>query len=276
MNTAHLSPPPRLARPVRRLATAALFGALVPAVALAQGGAPPAKDSAAAAATTRTESGKRSRLRSFGKAAISKANSAANKVEEKTGVSKETIAKAALATTGVGAAAMLAKPDSGSLTSRVAATAGRTMIQKVEDARAGRNGAKVGATPEAPGGPTGGIPAGAMTAQQMALYRQQMAIAQAQAAAAQQSGGAMAGYAGAGYSAEMQRLQAEYTQIAMRASAGDKTAAQQMMRFSQEWSSAAMRLQTVAPAQQQAAYEAAMRDALRCATTGKDCRAGGQ
>jgi polyhydroxyalkanoate synthase len=62
---------------------------------------------------------------------------------------------------------------------------------------------------------------GGMTAEQMALYRQQMAQAQASAMQAN----AMPG----GGSGEMQRLQAEYTQIAMRAAAGHKEAARQTM-----------------------------------------------
>jgi hypothetical protein len=46
----------------------------------------------------------------------------------------------------------------------------------------------------------------------------------------------------------------------------------QLMRFSEEWSASAMRLQGLPIAQQQGAYEAAMRDALTCATKGKGCK----
>jgi hypothetical protein len=250
------------------------LGALVPAVALAQTATPVKADSAAAAAAaaTHTAAGKRSRLSALGHAAASKANGAADKVSQTTGVSKETMAKAALASTGVGAAAMLVHPDSSglasNLTANVAATAGRSVMQRIRDARAAKVGAPAAAGSAVPNaGAT--MPASAMTAQQMALYRQQMAMAQAQAAA--QAGQLPAG-AMMGNSAEMQQLQAEYTQIAMRASAGDKVAAQQLTRFSQEWTGAVMRLQGVAPAQQQGAYEAALRDALTCAVKGKSCK----
>lgn len=275
---AHEVPMHSFTRYGRRLggATLLLCGALVPTAtvrAQAAAAASAKPDSAAKkdSALTHTASGKRSRLGAFGRAAASKANSAADKVSQTTGVSKGTMAKVALASTGVGAAAMLAKPESGTsgLTGNIAASAGRTMLQKMKDARAGRNGAKVGATPNAPGGPTGGIPVGAgMTAQQIALYQQQMA--QAQAGAMQ--GNAMAGGMGGG-SVEMQRLQQEYMQMVLRAQSGDKDAARQMMRFSQEWGDAAMRLQARGPAAMtQSAYESAMRDALTCATKGSPCR----
>ena len=120
-------------------------GALVPATTLAQSVTKPDSVAKKDSTLTHTASGKRSRLGALGRAAVSKASGAADKVEQTTGVSKETMAKAALASTGVGAAAMLVKPDSGglasSVTSNVASAAGRSMLQKMKDARAGRNGA---------------------------------------------------------------------------------------------------------------------------------------
>ena len=243
----------------RLVGGAAALAALLPAATLAQAAAPARQDSIATkdSAATHTAPGKRSRLGALGRAAAGKANSAANKIEEKTGISKETMAKAALAGTGVGAAAMLVKPadSSSSLTAKVGAAAGRGMLEGLEHGHADKVGG-VGATPAGAG----------VTAQQMALYQQQ------QMAMAQMGAGQTNVMASSGNSAEMQRLQAEYMQIMMRAQTGDKTAAKQMQRFAQEWGSAAMRLQGVAPNQQQAAYEAAMRDALDCAMRGKSCK----
>jgi hypothetical protein len=280
---------------LRRLAGALLVGALVPAVTLAQSAASKqaaarqaaarqvaARQAAARAdsirqdsvrqdsvrqdsvrrdsAATHAAAGKRGRLGAFGRAALGKANSAANKVEEKTGVSKETMAQAALASTGVGAAAMLAKPGaSGSVQAKVGAAVGRTVVDRMAQEHAAK--AAAGATPP-------GMPAAygaGMTPEQMAIYRQQMAMAQAAGAG---NVGTMGG------DAEMQRLQNEYMQLTMRASSGDSVALRQLMRFQQEMATIGLRLQGVAPDKQQAAYESALREALQCATAGRSCHAG--
>ncbi|HWJ20836.1 MAG TPA: hypothetical protein VNS52_00665 [Gemmatimonadaceae bacterium] len=257
---------PRFGRRVRQVMGVMIVGVLVPALTLAQSATTTKKDGAKSAAvkpdsatsdsaTTHSAAGKRSRLGALGRAAVSRASSAADKVEQTTGVSKETMAKAALAGTGVGAATLLAKPGAGSAQAQVGATVGRTVLQRVEDARAARAAAAT---------PPSGMTAGAMTAEQMALYRQQMAMAQA-------AGGGMGA---AGGSAEMQRLQLEYMQLTMRASSGDTVAAKQLMRFQQEMTTVGLRMQSVAPDKQQAAYESALRDALQCATSGRSCHAG--
>jgi len=239
------------------------LGVLLPGLALAQSATPTKHDTTAkhdSAVTrdsaTHTAAGKRSRfgkLGALGSSAMSKANAAANEVEKSTGISKEDVAKAALATTGVGAAAMLVSPDSTSLTAKATLGAGKTLMQHLKDAKDAKAAKKV----------AGSGATGATAAQQMALYQQQMAAAQ---------GNAMQAGPTPGTSPEMQRLQAEYSQMMMRASAGDKVAGQQMTRFAQEWANAATRIQTLSPDKQQAAYEAAMRDAMACATTGKGCK----
>lgn len=236
--------------------TAIMVAALAPSLAGAQAAARARPDSVARpdSAVTRAAAGKRSRLGALGRAAVAKANGAASRVEETTGISKETLAKAALAGTGVGAAAMLVGHDTASLTARAALGAGRSVLQHVE----GGHADKVGG-------------AGVTAAQQMELYRQQMAIAQAAQANAMRAGAAQSGPT-PGLSPEMQRLQTEYAQLSMRAASGDAEAGQQLVRFAQEWSAQATRIATLPQAQQQAAYEVAMREALACAMTGTSCR----
>ena len=56
---------------------------------------------------------KRSRLSRFARGATARVGSVVTKAEEKTGVSRTTVAKAALAASGVGAAALLIRTDSG-------------------------------------------------------------------------------------------------------------------------------------------------------------------
>lgn len=145
---------PRFGRRFRRVMGVMIVGVLVPAVTLAQSTTASKKDGAKQAsvkpdsatsdsATTHAGAGKRSRLGALGRAAVSKANSAANKVEQTTGVSKETMAKAALAGTGVGAAAMLAKPGAGSAQAPVGAAIGGAMLQGVADPRAAGGSAEM-------------------------------------------------------------------------------------------------------------------------------------
>ena len=82
-----------VARPARRVLATAIVAALLPAVVLAQGdSARTRKDTTGA---IHAAAGKRARLGALGRAAAARANSAANKVEEKTGVSKEAVAQAA-------------------------------------------------------------------------------------------------------------------------------------------------------------------------------------
>lgn len=145
---------PRFGRRVRQVMGVMIVGVLVPAVTLAQSTTASKKDGAQQAsvkpdsatsdsAATHTAAGKRSRLGALGRAAASRANSAANKVEQTTGVSKETMAKAALAGTGVGAAALLAKPGAGSAQAKVGATIGGAMLQGVADPRAAGGSAEM-------------------------------------------------------------------------------------------------------------------------------------
>lgn len=145
---------PRFGRRVRQVMGVTIVGVLVPAVTLAQSTTASKKDGAQQAsvkpdsatsdsAATHTAAGKRSRLGALGRAAASRANSAANKVEQTTGVSKETMAKAALAGTGVGAAALLAKPGAGSAQAQVGATIGGAMLQGVADPRAAGGSAEM-------------------------------------------------------------------------------------------------------------------------------------
>jgi hypothetical protein len=65
---------------------------------------------------------------------------------------------------------------------------------------------------------------------------------------------------------------AEYTRLAARAASGDRRAAHQLERFQREMSAAAPTLNALPASEQQVAYDAALRDALACATSGKPCR----
>jgi len=65
---------------------------------------------------------------------------------------------------------------------------------------------------------------------------------------------------------------AEYTRLAARAASGDRRAAHQLERFQREMSAAAPTLNALPASAQQAAYDAAVSDALACATSGKACR----
>lgn len=241
----------------RRLVVSLLAaGVIVPAVTLAQTTTTSKKDSTSGdSTTTHAAAGKRARFGALGRSALNKANSAADKVAQTTGVSKETMAQAALASTGVGAAAMLAKPGAasgaGTTASKVGAIVGQTAVQRMQQEQAAR----------AARAATGAMPTGAagMTAEQMALYRQQAAMQQAGAG---------------GGSAEMQKLQADYMQLVMRAQSGDTIAVKQLMRFQQEMTTVGLRMQGVAPDKQQAVYESALRDALQCATSNRQCHGG--
>ena len=237
-----------LTLPGRRFAGVLLIGALLPAVTLAQAATPAKQDSVAKRdSATHSAAGKRSRLGALGRAAAAKAGSAANAVEQTTGVSKETMAKAALASTGVGAAAMLAGgSDSGSLKSRVAGAAGGAALQGMTKER---------------GAPTG---AGQMAAMQQQLLAQQMM--------AQQMMAAQANAAAAGPGSGTSAIETEYTQLALRAQSGDRVALQQYMQFQYELSNAMMGLQGLPPDRQQAAYQSAMRQAMSCAKSGQGCR----
>jgi hypothetical protein len=70
----------------------------------------------------------------------------------------------------------------------------------------------------------------------------------------------------------MTAARAEYTRLAARAASGDRRAAQQLERFQREMSAAAPTLSALPASEQQAAYDAALRNALACATSGKACR----
>ncbi|HET9013646.1 MAG TPA: hypothetical protein VFN38_17605 [Gemmatimonadaceae bacterium] len=238
-----------LTLPGRLLAGALLIGALLPAVTLAQAATPAKQDSVAKQdSATHGAAGKRSRLGALGRAAAAKAGSAANAVEQTTGVSKETMAKAALASTGVGAAAMLAGgSDSGGLKSRVAGAVGGAALQRMTK----EHGAPAGA--------------GQMAAMQQQMLAQQMMAQQMMAA---QANAAAAAGPGSGTSA----IETEYTQLALRAQSGDRVALQQYMQFQYELSNAMMGLQGLPPDRQQAAYQSAMRQAMTCAKSGQGCR----
>jgi hypothetical protein len=256
MNVAREDRMHRFPRFGRRLVVSLLAaGVIVPAVTFAQATTTSKKDSTSGdSTTTRAAAGKRARFGALGRSALSKANSAADKVAQTTGVSKETMAQAALASTGVGAAAMLAKPGAapgGTTASKVGAIVGQTAVQRMQQEQAARAARATGAMP---------VGAAGMTAEQMALYRQQAAM--------QQAG------AGGGGSAEMQKLQADYMQLVMRAQSGDTVAVKQLMRFQQEMTTVGLRMQGVAPDKQQAVYESALRDALQCATSNRQCHAG--
>ncbi len=70
----------------------------------------------------------------------------------------------------------------------------------------------------------------------------------------------------------MATVRTEYTRLAARAASGDRRAAHQLERFQREMSAAAPSLNALPGSEQQAAYDAALRDALACATSGKACR----
>jgi len=70
----------------------------------------------------------------------------------------------------------------------------------------------------------------------------------------------------------MTAARAEYTRLAARAASGDRRAAHQLERFQREMSASAPTVNALSASEQQAAYDAALRDALACATSGKACR----
>lgn len=241
-----------------------------PATSLhAQGGtSAPGRDTASAASdsaragtsttTTGKAAGKRSRLVAVGKAAAAKANQAATKIEDATGAPKGTVTSAALAATGVGAAAAIAKPDSAlgqaSLGAAVGKSVGKSVVDRLRKGRSGDAGTQL------PAAAMGGMDPS--SAAQMAALQQQM-MAQ-QALAAQASVVPTSG---------MGAVEAEYTQLVLRAQGGDQTAVRQLTRFQYELSSAMLGLQSLAPDKQAAAYEAALRQAMACAKSGTGCRA---
>ena len=203
----------------------------------------------AADSATGKAPGKRSRFAAM----RDRASKAADAVEKKTGVSKGTMAKAALAATGVGAAAMLVPGDSASPAGAAGSFGGA--IGKAA-ARGATSAAVQRATQGAAPSALMGIgPAGA--AADVARQQQMM---QMQAYGAVPPGGA-----------GMSRAQREYMQLVNRATAGDPVAMRQFTHMQMEMNDAMMRMQHVPPAKQQQAYEAAMEQALVCATTGKGC-----
>jgi hypothetical protein len=205
-----------------------------------------ADTAAAAAAVVPAAPSKKSRFGKLAGAAASRVNKAVTKAEQTTGVSRETMAKAALTASGAGAVTMLATPGGASGKLRVATALGREVLAQRAGTRAGQ------AIAERTMG-TGANRAGLRVPL---------------------PGEARSGAAsGASFGAPSSKLEAEYQALAERAMSGDRAAVEQFARLQQELMHGTMALQSVAPEKQEAALDAMMRDALACAKTGRGCRA---
>lgn len=68
-------------------------------------------------------------------------------------------------------------------------------------------------------------------------------------------------------------VQMECSRLAMHASSGDRTAADQLVRFQRELTAAIPAISAMSPSQQSTAYVSAMQSALVCVTRNQGCRA---